>query len=137
MRTCGSKSRTVKRLDVTRLRCGWGLLASRLIGTCAFFTTRGYPLLCFFFFLNDPPPTEISTLPHHAALPIPAQAYRPHRDDPDDHRECPRTGPPLHKTPPLTRRVHHRVRDCRARDQPADVGAPVDVRDGEDRKSVV
>src|SRR2546427_8226436 len=27
--------------------------------------------LCFFFFLNDPPPTEISPLPLHDALPIP------------------------------------------------------------------
>src|SRR2546430_16376391 len=25
---------------------------------------------CLFFFFNDPPPTEISPLPHHAALPI-------------------------------------------------------------------
>src|SRR5256885_13894925 len=27
------------------------------------------PIIAFFFF-NDPPPTEISSLPHHAALPI-------------------------------------------------------------------
>src|SRR2546429_2077869 len=32
----------------------------------------------FFFFLNDPAPTEIYTLPLHAALPIP-QGWRPSR----------------------------------------------------------
>src|SRR5256886_7885470 len=30
----------------------------------------GKPLKLLFFFLKDPPPTELSPLPHHAALPI-------------------------------------------------------------------
>src|SRR3712207_9122044 len=36
-----------------------------MIGRC----TRFYPIICFFFF-NNPPTTEIYTLPLHAALPI-------------------------------------------------------------------
>src|SRR2546430_12806620 len=32
---------------------------------------------CFFFFLNDPPTPEISTLPLHAAFPIWASLYAP------------------------------------------------------------
>src|SRR2546430_13765359 len=44
-----------------------------------------YPLLtsaCYsFFFLNDPPPTEFSPLPLHAALPISPRARRRHTPD--------------------------------------------------------
>src|SRR2546430_16771681 len=32
--------------------------------------TSGLQRACFFFFLNEPPPTEFSPLPLHAALPI-------------------------------------------------------------------
>src|SRR3989441_2762063 len=39
-------------------------------------------IVYLFFFLNDPPPTEISPLPQHASLPIPP---RRHADDPGRH----------------------------------------------------
>src|SRR2546430_12783088 len=32
--------------------------------------------LCFFFFISDPSPTEITTLPLHDALPIPGSRLR-------------------------------------------------------------
>src|SRR2546430_14920247 len=38
----------------------------------------GRPRVSFVFFLNDPPPPELSPLPHHAALPIPPPAG-PHK----------------------------------------------------------
>src|SRR2546427_6793424 len=46
------------------------------------------PRLASFFFLNDPPPTEISTLPLHDALPIPRGPGRSRRELP--HPEAPR-----------------------------------------------
>src|SRR2546430_13664091 len=75
----------------------------------------------FFFFLNDPPPTELSPLPLHDALPIssrhplPASRWSPHH------------APPAHRR----RRRHrpHRFRDLPRRLAPE----PAHMRAGGDR----
>src|SRR2546429_9388877 len=50
--------------------------------------------LIFFFFLNDPAPTEFSPLPPHAALPIPGATVKkkipsPRKTQPDTGRQHP------------------------------------------------
>src|SRR2546430_14390506 len=64
--------------------CGWEDKVLDVIFLILWFhLTRRRPSTCrFFFFLNDPAPTEIYPLPHHDALPISADGRvpRPHAD---------------------------------------------------------